>query len=146
VSGNPVSVKTYTEGIHKLLRARLCANHPVQYAIRPALEGSQDHLGEVLRKLQARRDATVTWCNSTPRLSCVEPKGGFYAFPKLDILEDDLDFVKALLLKKQVLVVHGGGFGQQPGTRHFRFVFLPEETKLKRAYEAIAEFIDERRG
>lgn len=146
VSGNPASVKTYTEGIHKLLRTRLCANHAVQYAIRPALEGSQDHLGEVICKLQVRRDATITWCNSTPHLSCVQPMGGFYAFPKLDIVEEDVDFVKALLVKKQVLVVHGGGFGQSPGTRHFRFVFLPEETKLKLAYEAIAEFIHERRA
>ena len=44
VSGNAEAVKPYVEGIHQLLRARLCSNHPQQYAVRPALEGSQDHL------------------------------------------------------------------------------------------------------
>ncbi|MGA8200521.1 MAG: aminotransferase class I/II-fold pyridoxal phosphate-dependent enzyme, partial [Candidatus Sulfotelmatobacter sp.] len=31
VSGDAAAVKSYTEGIHRLLRARLCANHPEQY-------------------------------------------------------------------------------------------------------------------
>ena len=44
VSGDAAAIKPYTEGIHRLLRARLCANHPEQYAIKPALEGPQDHL------------------------------------------------------------------------------------------------------
>ena len=35
VSGDAAAVKTYTEGVHRLLRARLCANHPQQYAIQP---------------------------------------------------------------------------------------------------------------
>ena len=78
------------------------------------------------------------------RVRCVRPKGGFYAFPRLDIPEDDLDFVKVLLLEKQVLVVHGGGFGEQPGTRHIRIVFLPQETTLQKAYQAICEFITAR--
>jgi len=39
VSGDAAAVKPYIEGIHRLLRARLCANHPEQYAIKAALEG-----------------------------------------------------------------------------------------------------------
>ena len=34
VSGDAAAVKPYVEGIHRLLRARLCANHPEQYAIK----------------------------------------------------------------------------------------------------------------
>src|SRR5438552_12330867 len=64
VSGEAASVKPYIESIHKMLRARLCANHPEQYAIKAALEGPQDHLVEVRRKLTARRDLTVETCNS----------------------------------------------------------------------------------
>jgi len=37
--------------------------------------------------------------------------------------------------------VHGSGFGQMPGTRHFRVVFLPDEATLARAYDGIAEFL-----
>jgi alanine-synthesizing transaminase len=144
VSGDSTAVKPYIEGIHRLLRARLCANHPEQYAIRPALEGPQDHLAEVRAKLRSRRDLTVTWCNSTPHLSCVSPRGAFYAFPRLDIPEADDVFVKELCLQKHVLVVHGSGFGQKPGTKHFRIVFLPNEETLSRAYTAIGEFIEKR--
>ena len=146
VSGDPAVVKPYAEGIAKLLRSRLCANHPEQYAIKPALEGPQDHLIEVLRKLRSRRDLTVQWANSTPRVSCVSPRGAFYAYPRLDIPEGDDVFVKELLLEKHVLVVHGSGFGQKPGTRHFRIVFLPDEATLTRAYEGIGEFMQRRYG
>ena len=64
VSGEAAAIKPYIEGMHKLLRARLCANHPEQYAIKPALEGPQDHLVEVKRKLRSRRDLTMKWCSA----------------------------------------------------------------------------------
>jgi alanine-synthesizing transaminase len=143
-SGDPAAVKPYIEGMHKLLRARLCANHPEQYAIKPALEGPQDHLIEVIKKLSSRRDLTVASCNSIPRMSCVAPRGAFYAFPKIDIPEGDDVFVKALLLEKHILVVHGSGFGQKPGTKHFRIVFLPPAEMLKKAYAEIGEFMKAR--
>ncbi len=143
VSGDSAALKPYVEGIHKLLRARLSANHPEQYAVRPALEGSQAHLVEMVRKLRARRDLTLKWCDSTPRVSCVKPRGAFYAFPQLDISGSDEDFVKQLLIEKQVLVVHGSGFGQPQGTKHIRVVFLPDEQTLSRAFEGMAAFLKE---
>ena len=144
VSGNAAAVKRYTEGVHRLLRSRLCANHPEQYSIKPALEGPQDHLVEVKRKLRSRRDLTQKWCEETPRVSCVAPRGAFYAYPKIDIPESDEIFVKELIRQKHVMVVHGSGFGQKPGTQHFRIVFLPDEATLTKAYAGIAEFIRER--
>jgi alanine-synthesizing transaminase len=146
VSGDAAAVKTYTEGVHRLLRARLCANHPEQYAIKAALEGPQDHLVQVQRKLRSRRDLTQKWCEATPRVSCVAPRGAFYAFPRIDIPESDEVFVKELIRQKHVMVVHGSGFGQKPGTQHFRIVFLPDEQILSRAYAGIADFICERYG
>src|ERR1700684_2856536 len=144
VSGGAAVVKQYDEGIQRLLRSRLCANHPEQYAIRPALEGPQDHLIEVRKKLCSRRDLTVKWCNSTPRVSCVSPRGAFYAYPRIDIPEGDDVFVKELILQKHVMGVHGSGFGQKPGTKHFRIVFLPDEKTLSKAYTAIEDFINSR--
>lgn len=146
VSGDAAAVKPYNEGIQKLLRARLSANHPEQYAIKAALEGPQDHLTEVRRKLRSRRDLTVRWCNSTARVSCVSPRGAFYAYPRIDIPEGDDVFVRELILQKHVMVVHGSGFGQKPGTKHFRIVFLPDEQTLTRAYAAIGELLRERYG
>jgi alanine-synthesizing transaminase len=144
ISGNSAEVKPYIAGVHKLLRSRLCANHPEQYAVKIALEGPQDHLVEVRHKLRARRDITMKYCNSIPHMSCVSPRGAFYAYPKLDIPEEDETFVKELILQKHVMVVHGSGFGQKPGSKHFRIVFLPDERTLTRAYKAIAEFMQER--
>ena len=143
VSGDAASLEPYVEGIQQLLRARLSSNHPTQFAVRPALEGPQDHLMEVRNKLRARRDLTVRACRSTPHMSCVEPHGAFYAYPKLDIPDTDEQFVKQLLLEKQVLMVHGSGFGEVPGTRHVRIAFLPDEVTLARAYEGMRDFIIE---
>jgi alanine-synthesizing transaminase len=144
ISGEATAVKPYIEGIHRVLRSRLCANHPEQYAIKPALEGPQDHLLEVCKKLRSRRDLTMKWANSIPRLSCVPPRGAFYAFPKIDIPESDEIFVKELCRTKHVLVVHGSGFGQKTGTKHFRIVFLPDESILRKAYQSVGEFLEER--
>jgi len=144
VSGDAAAVRPYNEGIQKLLRSRLSANHPEQYAIKVALEGPQDHLVEVRKKLRSRRDLTVQWANATPRVSCVSPRGAFYAFPRLDIPDGDDVFAKDLCRARHVLVVHGTGFGQKPGTKHFRIVFLPDETTLAKAYAAIGDFLRER--
>jgi alanine-synthesizing transaminase len=142
VSGDPAVVTPYVQGIHKLLRARLSANHPLQYAIPAALEGPQGHLRETVNKLRRRRDLVVEWGRKTRRVSCVSPHGAFYAFPRLDIHENDEDFVRGLLAEEQVLVVHGGGFGQAPGTRHIRIVFLPPESILEQALSKIAAYLE----
>ena len=51
VSGRTSTLKNYIDAMNKLLRARLSANHPEQYAIKPALEGDQSHLTDALKKL-----------------------------------------------------------------------------------------------
>ena len=143
-SGEASAIKPYVDGINKLLRARLCANHPEQYAIPAALDGPQDHLIEVKSKLRSRRDLTQKWCTETPRVSCVAPRGAFYAYPKIEIPESDEVFVRELIRQKHVMVVHGSGFGQKPGTQHFRIVFLPNEQTLTKAYAGVGEFLRER--
>jgi alanine-synthesizing transaminase len=134
----------YLEAVYRLLRARLSAPHPFMYAIAPALTGPQDHLIEVRNKLRRRRDITTEWAASTPRVSLTAPRGAFYAFPKLDIPEDDKVFVTELVQQKHVLCVHGSGFGQRPGTHHMRIVYLPPDDVLKQAYARISEFIADR--
>jgi alanine-synthesizing transaminase len=79
-------------------------------------------------------------------MSCVPPRGAFYAFPRINIPEGDDVFVKELLLEKHILVVHGSGFGQRPGSKHIRIVFLPQEEVLKKAYSEIRDFVVKRYG
>jgi alanine-synthesizing transaminase len=52
--------------------------------------------------------------------------------------------VKELIVQKHVMVVHGSGFGQKPGTKHFRIVFLPDEPTLQTAYRAIGDLLQAR--
>lgn len=142
VSGKAEVLEDYLEGINKILRARLCANHPQQYAIAPALEGDQSHLDEMKVKLRRRRDITVDMLNEIPGISCVKPLGAFYAYPKIDIPESDAEFVQKLLRETGVVVVHGSGFGQKPNTKHFRIVFLPQDDVLVNAYRQISRFME----
>ena len=140
VSGNEARLKDYLNALNRILRSRLSANHPEQYGIRMALEGDQSHLVEAMKKLQVRRDITFEMLNAIPGISCVKPEGAFYAFPRLHTDKSDFDFVSGLIRETGVVVVHGSGFGQVPGTHHFRAVFLPQEDVLRRSYEKIGQY------
>jgi len=80
-----------------------------------------------------------------PGLSCTNPKGAFYAFPKIEQnkFDSDKEFVMELLNSKGVLTVHGSGFGMQYGSGHFRLVFLPNLTMLDSALDKIEEFVSQ---
>ena len=140
VSGRKEILSDYIEAINKILRARLSANHPEQYGIKPSLEGDQSNLVGAKEKLVRRRDLTVEKINAIEGISCVKPEGAFYAFPRLHMNQPDNHFVAELIKETGVVVVPGTGFGQVPGTQHFRVVFLPNEEILERAYNAIGDF------
>ncbi len=141
VSGREEVLGDYLNGVNKLLRARLSASHPVQWAIKTALQGEKSLLIETREKLIRRRDITVRMLNAIPGISCVKPQGAFYAFPRLHIKNPDSVFVSELIKETGVVVVPGSGFGQRPGTRHFRVVFLAPEPVLVKAYEKIGNFL-----
>lgn len=143
-SGPEELTKDYIAGINKMVRSRLCANHPMQYAIKPALDGPQDHLTEMINKLRIRRDLTISMLNDLDEISCTVPQGAFYAFPSLHIPEDDEKFVADLIRETGVVTVHGSGFGQKPNTKHLRIVFLPNEKILEESYSKIRNFVKKR--
>jgi len=76
-------------------------------------------------------------------LRCSNPKGAFYAFPKIENnkYQSDKEFVMELLKSKGILTVHGSGFGTKYGSGHFRLVFLPEISILENALNKIEEFM-----
>ncbi len=139
VSGRQDIMGDYVEAINKLLRARVSANHPEQYAIQPALEGDQSHLKTMIQKLEQRRDIMMKTLEKIEGIKLVKPEGAFYAFPSIDV-EDDSHFCSELIKNTGVVVVPGSGFGQKPGSQHFRIVTLPQEEVLTKAFEYIAEF------
>lgn len=145
VSGNKEKLSGFLEALNKLLRARLCACTPLMASVKAALDGPQDHIPELMKKMTPRRDMTWKMLNDIPGITCVKPEGAFYAFPSIDV-KDDAAFVKNLILETGVVVVPGSGFGQKKGTQHFRVVFLPEEEILLDAYTKIAEFMNKWRN
>lgn len=139
ISGNIQFVGDYIEAIHKLLRARVSANHPIQYAIPTALDGNQKHLSDVIARLENRRRITMEKLATIDGISLVQPEGAFYAFPSIDV-EDDAHFCAELIKETGVVVVPGTGFGQRPDSHHFRIVILPPEDIMNDAFNLIKEF------
>ncbi len=136
------NISEYAESVKQLARARLSISHPMQYAVKPALEGPQDHIKEMVDKLRKRRDITYKRMNEIPGISCVKPKGAFYAFPKLDLpIESDKKFVLDFLREEGVLFVFGSGFGQKDNTKHFRIVFAASEEALNEGYDKLERYV-----
>ncbi|MGI0073248.1 MAG: aminotransferase class I/II-fold pyridoxal phosphate-dependent enzyme [Nitrosotalea sp.] len=131
------------ENVPKLARVRIATNLPVQHAALESLRGPQDYIPKFVSELKKRRDYTIKRLNGMHGLSCSNPKGAFYAFPKIENnkYKSDKEFVLDLLQSTGVLTVHGSGFGTQYGSDHFRMVFLPEIPVLEQALDKIEKFV-----
>ena len=133
------------EHLPKLARVRIATSLPVQYAALESLRGSQNYINDFVSEMKKHRDLVVRRLNEMPGLSCSNPKGAFYAFPKIEDNKfgSDKEFVTKLLESKGVLTVHGSGFGEQYGSGHFRLVYLPSLEILDSAMNKIEEFVSQ---
>lgn len=138
-------MKDVWDAVQRISRIRLCANTPTQYAGIEALRGPQGHIAEMVSKLRRRRDLSWRRANDIPGLSATKPAGAFYLFPKIKAIgerwKNDYEFVTQLLEETGVLLVHGSGFDPIYGKDHFRAVFLPDESMLAEAFDAIESFM-----
>jgi alanine-synthesizing transaminase len=128
--------------IKKLADGRLCSPGPMQYGVLAALSGDRSHQVAFRQELRVRAELTTTRLNAIPGVSCVEPRGAFYAMPKVDLPEGrtDADYVLALLRATGILCVYGSGFGTAAEEGFFRVVFLASPDELGRIYNDIASF------
>ncbi len=133
------------ENLPKLARVRIATNLPVQYAALESLRGPQGYISDFVAECKKRRDLVIKRLNSIPGLSCSNPKGSFYAFPKIENnkYETDKEFVTNLLETQGVLTVHGSGFGEQYGSGYFRLVYLPSMEILESAMNKIENFMSQ---
>ena len=60
-----------------------CVNAPAQFAGIAALDGPQDAVDEMVAEFDKRRKIVVDELNKLPGVSCITPKGAFYAFPNI---------------------------------------------------------------
>ncbi|WP_370890846.1 pyridoxal phosphate-dependent aminotransferase [Janibacter sp. GXQ6167] len=151
VSGPKDRAEDFLEGLTLLSNMRMCANVPAQHAIQTALGGYQsvDELIAPGGRFYEQAKLAARLLNEIPGVSCVEPKGALYCFPRLDPevypIEDDEAFVIDLLRAKKILVTHGTGFNWfEPD--HFRVVCLPDTEVLTEAIGRIADFLETRRA
>ena len=131
------------EHLPKLARVRIATSLPVQHAALESLRGPQDYINGFVTEIKKRRDLVIKRLNEMPGISCPNPKGAFYAFPKIEDnrFGTDKEFVTKLLETKGVLTVHGSGFGKQYGSGHFRLVYLPSLEILDSAMNKIEDFV-----
>lgn len=102
--------------------------------------------------LKRRAELIVTTLNQLPGVSCQPAEGAMYAFPQITLPEKaqaaaralgrapDAHYCFELLEATGLCVVPGSGFGQRPGTWHFRTTFLPAEPLLRSTLARFAEF------
>jgi tyrosine/nicotianamine family aminotransferase len=132
--------------IEKEGRIRICANTPVQKAGVAALNGSQDHVKDLVNRLRERRDYAWKRLNEIEGLSCAKPEGAFYVFPRIHAVgskwRSDMEFALDLLKETGVLFVHGSGFDPVYGAGHVRGVILPPVEMLEKAFNEVERFME----
>ncbi|HOS68971.1 MAG TPA: pyridoxal phosphate-dependent aminotransferase [Bacillota bacterium] len=119
-----------------------CITTSSQYGAIEALEGPQDYLGYMLEKYAARRNLIVEGINSIEKLSCIKPKGAFYAFPNITGTGmKSEEFAVELLKKTGVVVVPGSGFGEA-GEGFIRISYATSEENIKEGLRRIKAFVE----
>lgn len=141
-----------TAQLLKLQSVSLCSNLPGQIAVycmvNPPAPGSPSYARyeqekqTVLSELGKRAKILADGLNAIPGIVCNEVSGAMYAFPRIELPagKTDTEYCMALLEATGICVVPGSGFGQIPGTAHFRTTILPPTKKIELVIQRIAEF------
>jgi aminotransferase len=118
----------------------MCAPTTSQMAALKALEVGAPFVAEMQAEYDRRRRLIVDAFNDFG-MPTFEPRGAFYAFPKINIAGmDDDQFATELLTSEQVAVVPGSAFG--PGGEGFvRCSYATAYEKIEQAMERIGRFI-----
>lgn len=118
-----------------------CVNAPSQYAGIAAIDGPQDEVETMLRAFDRRRKVIVEGLNGLPGISCVTPKGAFYAYPNVrDTGLPAKKMAAALLDEAGVATIGGPDFGVL-GEGYLRLSYANSEENILRAIERMEAFL-----
>lgn len=138
--------------ITKLQSVSLCANTVGQVAtflmVAPPQPGTPSYdtytreRSAILEGLRARARLLADGLNQVPGISCQPVAGAMYAFPQITLPPGmtDGEYCMRLLEETGICVVPGSGFGQAPGTFHFRTTILPPTSKIEAVVKRITQF------
>jgi aspartate/methionine/tyrosine aminotransferase len=118
-----------------------CPNAASQHAGIAALEGPQDQVGQMLDAFDERRKAVVDGLNAISGITCVKPKGAFYAFPNVQETGfDTRDLQQRLLEEAGVALVAGTSFGAL-GEGYLRVSYANSLENVNEAVSRINDFL-----
>ncbi|MBN9250210.1 MAG: pyridoxal phosphate-dependent aminotransferase [Mesorhizobium sp.] len=118
-----------------------CVNAPSQYAGIAAIDGPQDDADKMMRAFDRRRKLVIEGLNALPGVSCITPKGAFYAFPNISGTGwKAKKLASALLEEAGVALIGGPDFGVL-GEGYMRLSYANSEENILRALERIEAFL-----
>src|SRR5215207_9867290 len=135
--------KALYDAMRKLaVNAHSCVNAATQWAGIAALEGPQDCVREMVAEFDRRRTIVVEGLNRLPGVSCIIPKGAFYAFPNIARSGWKAKPLAAALLEDAgVAVIGGPDFGVH-GEGYLRLSYANSAENIMRALERIERFLE----
>ena len=126
-----------------LINSVSCTPPAVQLAGVAALTGPRDEVDEMLAEFRRRRDAVVEGLNALPGVSCVMPRGAFYAFP--NVTGTGLgakELADRLLDRAGVAVLAGTAFGEY-GEGYLRLSYANSLENIDAALASIRVVLEE---
>jgi aspartate/methionine/tyrosine aminotransferase len=126
-----------------LINSVSCTPPATQLAGVAALTGPRDEVNAMLAEFRRRRDAVVAGLNELPDISCVTPRGAFYAFPNIaatGLAANDL--ADRLLSEAGVAVLAGTAFGSM-GEGFLRLSYANSLENIQEALSSIRALLEQ---
>ena len=118
-----------------------CVNAAAQYGALAALTGPQDAVHEMIAEFDRRRRVVVEGLNKLPGVSCITPKGAFYAFPNVSRTGwKAKPLANAILGEAGVATIGGPDFGTL-GEGYLRLSYANSTENIVRALDRMGEFL-----
>ena len=118
-----------------------CAPVFVQRAGLAALAGATDFVPGLIGRLRACRDTLLPQLAALPGIVVAPPKGGLYAFFRVEGRDDSLSFAKQLVTDAGLGLAPGAAFGVE-GEGWLRWCFASKEAeRLTRGVERLGRFL-----
>ena len=112
----------------------------VQQAGIVALEQGEEFVASSRARYSRARAAIIERLRDMNRIHLPEADGAFYAFFRVDGVEDTLSFAKELLLSEGTGLAPGEAFGTEGGG-HIRACYAVSEDRIHRAMDGLARFL-----
>jgi aspartate/methionine/tyrosine aminotransferase len=118
-----------------------CVNAPAQFAGVAAIDGPQDEVAKMVAAFDRRRKVVTELLNTLPGVSCITPKGAFYAFPNVGATGwQAKPLASALLEDAGVALIGGPDFGVN-GEGYVRLSYANSEENIRKAVDRIGDFL-----